>query len=86
MWSLRSIPQARAWRRSSTRDVLIYVTSKLMHKKNQREQIGPVVRITTHDLLVATNRNTGGIIYERLEDALEPVGGDPHQDQRGNRG
>lgn len=57
------------------KDVLIYATSKLMHKKNQGEAIGPVVRITTHDLLVATNRNTGGIIYQRLEDALDRLAG-----------
>jgi plasmid replication initiation protein len=57
------------------KDVLIYATSKLMHRKNQGEPIGPVVRITTHDLLVATNRNTGGIIYERLEDALDRLAG-----------
>jgi plasmid replication initiation protein len=57
------------------KDVLIYATSKLMHKKNQGEEIGPVVRITTRDLLVATNRNTGGIIYQRLEDSLDRLAG-----------
>ena len=57
------------------KDVLIYCISKLMHSKNQGEEIGPVVRITTHDLLVSTNRNTGGIIYERLEDTLDRLAG-----------
>src|SRR5215470_17409846 len=57
------------------KDVLIYCTSKLMHKRNQGEAIGPTVRITTHDLLVSTNRNTGGIIYERLEHALDRLAG-----------
>jgi plasmid replication initiation protein len=57
------------------KDVLIYCISKLMHLKNQGEEIGPVVRITTHDLLVSTNRNTGGIIYQRLEDALDRLAG-----------
>ena len=57
------------------KDVLIYCTSKLMHRRNQGELIGPTVRITTHDLLVATNRNTGGIIYERLEHALDRLAG-----------
>ena len=33
------------------------------------------LRVTAHDLLVATNRNTGGIIYERLEDALDRLAG-----------
>ena len=34
-----------------------------------------MVRITTHDLLVSTNRNTGGIVYERLEHALDRLAG-----------
>ena len=57
------------------KDVLIYCVSKLMHRRNQGEAIGPTVRITTHDLLVSTNRNTGGIIYERLEHALDRLSG-----------
>src|SRR6202142_3563913 len=48
------------------KDLLIYCISKLMHRKNNGEAIGPVVRITTHDLLVSTNRITGGISYEGL--------------------
>jgi len=57
------------------KDVLIYCVSKLMHKKNQGESIGSQVRITTHDLLVSTNRYTGGIVYERLEHALDRLAG-----------
>jgi plasmid replication initiation protein len=57
------------------KDVLIYCVSKLMHRRNQGEAIGPYVRITTHDLLVSTNRQTGGIIYERLEHALDRLAG-----------
>ena len=57
------------------KDILIYCISKLMHRKNRGEDIKQVVRITTHDLLVATNRNTGGIVYERLEHALDRLAG-----------
>jgi len=57
------------------KDVLIYCISKLMHRKNNGEAIGPVVRITTHDLLVSTNRNTGGVSYERLEATLDRLAG-----------
>ena len=57
------------------KDVLIYCVSKLMHRRNQGKAIGPYVRITTHDLLVSTNRNTGGIVYERLEHALDRLAG-----------
>ena len=57
------------------KDLLIYCISKLMHRKNNGDAIGPVVRITTHDLLVSTNRNTGGVSYERLEDTLDRLAG-----------
>jgi plasmid replication initiation protein len=57
------------------KDVLIYCVSKLMYAKNCGAEIKQVVRITTHDLLVATNRHTGGIIYERLEHALDRLAG-----------
>jgi plasmid replication initiation protein len=46
-----------------------------MHRKSHDEPIGPVVRITTHDLLVSTNCNTGGITYARLEDVLDRMAG-----------
>jgi plasmid replication initiation protein len=57
------------------KDLLIYCVSKVMHRKNQGEAISQVVRITTHDFLVSTNRRTGGIVYERLEDALDRLAG-----------
>lgn len=57
------------------KDILIYCISKLMHAKNEGAVIKPVVRITTHDLLVAINRNTGGVSYERLEDTLDRLAG-----------
>ena len=57
------------------KDILIYAVSKLTHRQNQKEKIGPNVRITTHDLLVSTNRDTGGIAYERLESALDRLAG-----------
>lgn len=57
------------------KDVLIYCISKLVYAKNRGLPINPVVRITTHDLLVATNRNTGGIIYQRMEQALDRLAG-----------
>ena len=44
-----------------------------MYRKNPGEAIGQVMRITTQDLMVATNRHTGGIVYERLEHALAAI-------------
>ncbi|NOT70882.1 MAG: replication initiator protein A [Hyphomicrobium sp.] len=57
------------------KDILIYAISKLMDRQNRGAAIGQVVRITAHDLLVATNRQTGGITYERLENALDRLAG-----------
>ena len=57
------------------KDLLIYCVSKLMHQRNLGNPIKQVVRITTHDFLVSTNRRTGGIVYERLEDALDRLAG-----------
>lgn len=57
------------------KDILIYAISKLMDRQNRGASIGQVVRITTHDLLVSTNRQTGGITYERLEEALDRLAG-----------
>lgn len=68
-------PSAKGLATIFDKDILIYCISKLMHRKNHDEPIGPVVRITTHDLLVSTNRNTGGITYVRLEDALDRLAG-----------
>lgn len=68
-------PSAKGLATIFDKDVLIYAISKLMHRRNHDQAIGQVVRITTHDLLVATNRNTGGISYERLEQTLDRLAG-----------
>jgi plasmid replication initiation protein len=68
-------PSAKGLASIFDKDILIYCISKLMHRKNRGETIGQVVRITTHDLLVATNRHTGGIVYERIENALDRLAG-----------
>ncbi len=68
-------PSARGLATIFDKDILIYCISKLMDRKNRGAEIGQVVRITTHDMLVATNRQTGGITYERLEHALDRLAG-----------
>ena len=57
------------------KDILIFCISQLMHRRNRKLPVEQVVRITTHDLLVATNRPTGGINYKRLEQALDRLAG-----------
>ena len=55
---LEIIPSVRGLPTVFDKDILIYCISKLMHMKNLGRPIGPKVRLTTHDLLVATNRPT----------------------------
>ncbi len=72
---LEILPSSRGLPTVFDKDILIYCISKLMHKKNNGEPIGPKVRLTTHDLLVATNRPTNNLGYERLEYALDRMAG-----------
>ncbi|WP_343231207.1 replication initiator protein A [Rhodomicrobium vannielii] len=69
------IPSVRGLPTVFDKDILIYCISKLMHLKNSGREIGAKVRLTTHDLLVATNRPTNNLGYERLEYALERMAG-----------
>jgi plasmid replication initiation protein len=57
------------------KDILIYCISKLVHMKNAGCPIGPAVRLTTHDMLVQTNRPTNNLGYERLLPALRRLKG-----------
>jgi plasmid replication initiation protein len=57
------------------KDVLIYCISKLVAMKNEGKEIGPCIRLTTHDLLVQTNRPTNNLGYERLAPALDRLKG-----------
>jgi plasmid replication initiation protein len=68
-------PSAKGLATIYDKDIIIFCISQLMDRLNRGERIGPVVRITTHDLLVATNRGTGGINYKRLEYALDRLAG-----------
>ncbi len=72
---LEIIPSVRGLPTVFDKDILIYCISKLMHMKNSGQPIGPKVRLTTHDLLVATNRPTNNLGYERLEYSLERMAG-----------
>ncbi len=57
------------------KDILIYCISKLVSMRDGGKEIGPCVRLTTHDMLVATNRPTNSVGYERLEPALDRLMG-----------
>jgi plasmid replication initiation protein len=57
------------------RDVLIFCISQTMAALNDGKPISQNVRFKAYDLLVATNRPTGGESYHRLKEALERLRG-----------
>jgi plasmid replication initiation protein len=57
------------------KDILIYAVSQLVEAVDQGRAVTRTVRLTAYDLLVATNRGTGGHDYERLVAALERLKG-----------
>jgi plasmid replication initiation protein len=58
------------------KDVLLYCISKLVAALNEgREDVSRVVRLTAYDLLVTTNRTTGGRSYEELKATFERLRG-----------
>jgi plasmid replication initiation protein len=57
------------------KDILIYAVSQLIEGINQDREPSRVVRMTAYDLLVSTNRHTGGGDYEQLTEALRRLSG-----------
>jgi plasmid replication initiation protein len=57
------------------KDILIYCISQLVAALNAGREISRVVTLKAHDLLVATNRDTGGDSYARLREAFERLAG-----------
>jgi plasmid replication initiation protein len=58
------------------KDVLLYCISKLVAALNEgRQDVSRAVRLTAYDLLVTTNRTTGGRSYEELRAAFERLRG-----------
>jgi plasmid replication initiation protein len=73
--SLEIIPSVLGLPTVFDKDVLIYCISRLITMKNEGREIGPCIRLTTHDLLVQTNRPTNDLGYERLAPALDRLKG-----------
>lgn len=57
------------------KDLVIYCTSQLIAALNAGKKPPRVVRFTAYDFLVATNRPTGGVGYERMREALNRLAG-----------
>ena len=58
------------------KDILIFAVSQLVAALNAGHQVlTPVIRLTAYDLLVTTNRHTGGGDYDQLQKAFERLAG-----------
>ena len=68
-------PSVRGLATQFDKDILIYCISQLMAALNAGREVTRHVRLTAHDLLVATNRETSGDGYQRLRDAFERLAG-----------
>jgi len=57
------------------KDILIYCISQLMAGINLGREPSKTLRITTHDLLISTNRPIGGTHYNRVREAFTRLRG-----------
>lgn len=57
------------------KDILIYAISQLIAGKNRGRPLRQEIRISARDLLIFTNRHTGGRDYELLDNALKRLTG-----------
>ena len=68
-------PSVRGRATIHDKDILIYCISQLMAALNAGRAVSRTLQLTAHDLLVATNRDTGGDSYTRLREAFERLAG-----------
>lgn len=76
---LKIVPSGRGLPTIFDKDILIFCISQLMHLKNRGKPIGKRVRFSARELMIATNRRTGGVEYQRLEDAFHRLMGTTFQ-------
>lgn len=72
---LEIIPSGRGLPTIFDKDILIFSISQLMDMKNRGEKIGKRVRFSARELLIATNRPTNNLGYNRLEHAFQRLRG-----------
>lgn len=63
-------PSAKGLATIKDKDVLIYLASQMTEALNRGAEISRTVRLTPHDLLVFTERDTSGWGYKRLVEAF----------------
>lgn len=72
---LKVTPSVKGLATVFDRDILIYCISQVMAGLNEGREISKTLRITAHDMQLATNRGTDGRGYSQLRDALERLRG-----------
>jgi len=72
---LEVIPSVKGLATIYDKDILIYAISQLIAAKNAGKKVGQYITISARDLLVFTNRHTGGYNYNLLEEALTRLSG-----------
>lgn len=73
--TLTVIPSGRGMATIWDKDILIYCVSQLVAGIGLNREPSQTIQITAYDLLVSTNRNTGGRNYKLLEEALNRLRG-----------
>ena len=69
------VPSVRGLATLFDKDILIYCISQLMAALNAGRTVSRTLRLTAHDLMLATNRDTSGDGYARLREAFERLAG-----------
>ena len=72
---LKIVPSGNGLPTIFDKDILIFCVSQLMAMKNRGEKIGKTVRFSAREMMIATNRKTGGVEYKRLEEAFVRLAG-----------
>jgi plasmid replication initiation protein len=57
------------------KDILLYMASCLMNAKNSGEPISKIVRFTSYDYIISTNKSLGGAQYQLIKEGLERLNG-----------
>jgi plasmid replication initiation protein len=72
---IQVVPSVKGRATIYDKDVLIFCISQLVAALNAGAEISRTLTLRAHDLLVATNRDTGGESYMRLREAFERLAG-----------
>ncbi|WP_151720698.1 replication initiator protein A [Gemmobacter serpentinus] len=69
------VPSVKGRATIHDKDILIYCISQLMAGLNAGREVSRTLQLKAHDLLLATQRDTGGDSYLRLREAFERLAG-----------